>query len=136
MSCEAVLARDNRGRSCSPCDRSGKTEERDREIVSFALGLHPFRQRLGVLGLDYAFYHGFLNEALKNELRELRRRIYRHAEPPRPLNLVDASRWAASVQNQRVAAGQVYQAAATLRAAEFLHPPEARPPVGGRSCSL
>lgn len=98
VSCGAKMASGKRGRICSPCRDSRHGRRADEQVVSFALGLYPYRARLGVLGLDYVFFHHFLNRDLQDELAQLRQRIYRQPDPPRPLALGNAATWAAQAQ--------------------------------------
>jgi hypothetical protein len=99
VSCGGPLASDNSGRFCALCDRSGRGERDDKRVLIFALGLYPFRDRLGVLGLDYVFFHHFLSPGLQEELAQLRQQIYRRTNPPRPLPLDEAAAWLAQEQD-------------------------------------
>lgn len=97
-SCHAGLASHNKGRLCSACEESERGLRDDQEIVDFALDLHPLRKALGVLGLDYIYFHQFFNQALQEELAQLRQDLYHQPEPPRPLSLRDAATWAARME--------------------------------------
>lgn len=82
LSCDAKLAYDHSGRFCSPCEESERGLRDAQQVVDFALDLHPLPQTLGVLGLDYIFFHQFLNQALQDELAQLRRTLSHRPEPP------------------------------------------------------
>lgn len=99
-SCDVYLASDNKGRLCSACEKSGRGLRDDQEVLDFALGLYPLRQKLGSLGLDYIFFHQFCNRALQNELAELRQALYHQPGPPRPLSLRDAATWAVQTETR------------------------------------
>lgn len=100
--CGAVLASDNRDRLCSNCKESGRGRGDDQAILDFALELYPHRQTLGVLGLDYMFFHRFFNDELQDELTRLRQRLYHQPEPPRPLSLGNAAAWAGRTETSDV----------------------------------
>ena len=66
------------------------------EVVALAEGLLEKPTRWGILGVEYLFFHQFFHPELQENLKSLRRELYGHDTPPKPLGLTEASAWMAN----------------------------------------